>query len=169
MKKIVVPIILAAVLGVGSGIAAVTLNRTTIASAEIPEVSNDLLKPGRYYLNGDVSTEIWFEVTPDRLSLKGTDVDEWLMDDVRGFYEGGNIPFTEEMLKRDLETSKLLYFDKLYQLTEYGAKDKPYFIKIDRDNTITDREELLNTNAGFVFNDKMNTISLSLGDFTLVE
>lgn len=169
MKKVVIPIILAAVLGIGGGIAAVTLNRTTIASAESPEVSNDLLKSGRYYLNGDVSAEIWFEVTPERLSLEGTNVEEWLMDNVRGFYEGGDIPFTEEMVERDFEENKLLYCDKLYQLVEYGAKDKPYCILVDRDNKTTDREELLNSNAGFVYNDKTNTISLSLGDFILVE
>ena len=169
MKKIVIPIILAAVLGVGGGIAAVTMNRATIASADIPEVSNDILKPGKYYLNGDVSTDKWIEVTPDYIALKGTDVEEWLMDGIRGFYENGDIPFTEEMVQRDFEENKLLYCDKLYQLTEFGAKNSPYIICVDRDNKITDRKELLNTNAGFVFNDKTNMISLSIGDFILVE
>lgn len=171
MKKIILPIILAAVLGIGGGIAAVTLNLANTASADITEiVSNDLLKPGKYYLDGDVSTDIWIEVTPDHLSLKGSDLDNWLLIRGRKLHDENNIAVTDEQLVDMLDSwHQLFCANKLYQLSRFGVSEWPYIINVDRDNTITDREELLDSNAGFRFNDKTNTIALAVGDFTLVE
>lgn len=170
MKKIIIPVILAAVLGVGGGAAAVILNRSNTASAAVTEDSNAALKPGIYYLNGDVNAEMWIEVNPDFLTLKGSDLDNSLAEALRKLYEEDNALLTDEELRAQLEALKQLYCaEKLYQLQPVEIEGCTHAIKVDRDNTITDREELLKTNAGFRFNDKTNTIGLAVGDFILVE
>lgn len=182
MKKIIIPVIIAAALSVGGGVAAVALNgtNTTIADANA-EAANGLLKPGTYYLNGDVNAEMWFEVNPDFLTLKGTDIDKSLTEAaINGNYELAqslenasidiDFPVTQAISTSQLDELKQLYCaEKLYQLKYVGLPGSPYVIKVDRDNTTTDRKELLNSSAGFRFNEQTNTISLSLGDFTLVE
>lgn len=182
MKKIIFPVIIAAVLGIGGGIAVVTLNgtNTTIAAAET-EVSNDILKSGTYYLNGDVNAEMWIEVNPDFLTFKGTDIDKSLTEAaIKGNYELAKsledasldigYTATDEVTANQLEELKQLYCaEKLYQLQYVGLPGSPYVIMVDRYNTTTDRKELLTSNAGFGFDDQTNTISLSLGVFTLVE
>lgn len=179
MKKIIIPVIIAATLGVGGGIAAVALNDTNNTAVADIEVSNDLLKPGTYYLNGDVNAEMWIEVNPDFLTLKGTDIDKSLTEAAiksnraleQSLKENDiDLDIPEDVSAKQLEELKQLYCaDKLYQLLYIGLETMPYIIKVDRDNIITEREELLDTNAGFSFDDKTNTISLSVGEFTLVE
>lgn len=182
MKKIIIPVIIAAVLGIGGGVAAVTLNiaNNTTAAADV-QVSNELLKSRTYYLNGDVNAEMWVEVNPDFLTLKGTDLDKSLTEAALRLHEEHErslkeasisleISADDETMALELEEFKQLYCaEKLYQLKYVGLETIPYTIKVDCDNTITDREELLRTNAGFPFNDKTNTISLAIGDFILVE
>lgn len=182
MKKIIIPVIIAAALGVGGGIAAVTLNgaNSTTAIADI-EVSNDLLKSGTYYLNGDVNADMWVEVNPDFLTLKGTDIDKSLTEaavrlnaELAQSLADASVdidyPVVDEISESKLEELKQLYCaEKLYQLEYIGMETIPYTIKVDRDNIITDRKELLKSNADFPFNDKTNTISLAIGEFTLVE
>lgn len=182
MKKIIIPIIIAAALGIGGGIAAVTLKGTdtTIAAAET-EVSNDLLKPGTYYLNGDVNAEMWIEVNPDFLTLKGTDIDKSLTEAaINANYELAqslesasvdiDFPVTQAISTSQLDELKQLYCaEKLYQLEYVGLPGSSYVIMVDRYNEITDRKELLKSNAGFRFNEQTNTIICSIGDFTLVE
>lgn len=170
MKKIIIPVIIAAALGVGGGVAAVTLRGAGDSANAAIEVSNDILKSGTYYLDGDVNAEVWVEVTPDYITLKGTDIDKALTEAIIRDFGEFDIPVTDEKLELQLNENKRLYCtEQLYQLQYLGLEDIPYVIKVDRDNLITDREELLNTNAGFRFNDKTNTISLAVGEFTLVE
>lgn len=181
MKKIIIPVIIAAALGVGGGIAAVTLNIANSTTAAADADINDILKSGTYYLNGDVNAEMWIEVNPDFLTFKGTDIDKSLTEAaINGNYELAqslesasidiDFPVTQAISTSQLDELKQLYCaEKLYQLRYIGQPDSPYVILVDRDNTTTDRKELLTSNAGFRFNDQTNTISLSLGVFTLVE
>ncbi|MBD5130432.1 MAG: hypothetical protein HDT43_11025 [Ruminococcaceae bacterium] len=172
MKKIIIPIVIAiaAVLGVVGGIAAVTVYSANLDTGINSLVSNDILKSGKYYLNGDVNAEMWFEVNPDFLTLKGNDIDKSLTEFVLSHHAD---TVADEVVSSELETLKQLYCaEKLYQLTYIGIEDRmPYAIYVDRDNTITDREELVDYGkaAAFRFNDQTNTIGNYIGEFTLVE
>lgn len=174
MKKFVLPIIIAAVLGVGGGITAVMLNRsnTAVADAEDFNTPADIeVKSGKYYLNGDKNSDLWIEVNHDFLILKGTDVDKSVKDAVVKNYEETSDPTpTDEEIKSEVEECKTLYCtEKLYAIKAVGLDSIPYSIKVSRDNSVTDRNELMKTNAGFPYNGK-DTINLGLfGDFILVE
>lgn len=67
MKKIIIPIIIAAALGIGGGVTAVMMNRpaTDEKNSAVPEV-----KTGLYYLNGDKNSDIYFELTGDYIALR---------------------------------------------------------------------------------------------------
>ena len=180
MKKINIPVIIAAVLGVGGGVAAVSLNIAN-STAEADTEINDILKSGTYYLNGDVNAEMWIEVNPDFLTLKGTDIDKSLTEaaidanyalaqSLESASIDGDFPVTQAISTSQLDELKQLYCaEKLYQLKYVGLPGSSYAIMVDRFNEITDRKELLKSNAGFRFNEQTNTIIASIGEFTLVE
>lgn len=69
MKKIVIPIIIAAVLGAGGVVTAVALNKPSTAVAD-NEVGAPEIAEGKYYLNGDKESGIYFEFTDDYLALR---------------------------------------------------------------------------------------------------
>ncbi|MDE6733473.1 MAG: hypothetical protein K2J77_11435 [Oscillospiraceae bacterium] len=170
MKKFVIPIIAAAILGVGAGVTAVMMNRANVATADdavgVEEVE---VKSGSYYLNGDVDSGLWVVVTPETISLKGDDIDASMREAIAELYEE---ELSEEFMQENIDMNKLLY-----------CEEKPYFahvvnlpksrcvISVERENRpVEKREDLLNTNAGFGYEDTTDTIHLSLfGDFTLVE
>ncbi len=141
----------------------------------------DILKSGTYYLNGDVNAEMWIEVNPDFLTLKGTDIDKSLTEaaidanyalaqSLESASIDGDFPVTQAISTSQLDELKQLYCaEKLYQLKYVGLPGSSYAIMVDRFNEITDRKELLKSNAGFRFNEQTNTIIASIGEFTLVE
>lgn len=171
MKKIIIPIIIAAVLGVGGGIAAVKMSRPVTATEDpaIPEV-----KTGKYYLDGDKNSGLWIEVYSDYLTLNGDDVDGAIRDAVIKGYEecedAAAPPVTEEIIERQCEDTKLLYCGKkLYAVRCVNPQDRFYAIHVSRDNTASTKEELLASDAAFVFNGK-DTIELgAFGSFVLVD
>ena len=69
MKKVIIPIVLAAALGIGGGVATVVLNKPSTA---IADNEPSVLEPvtGNYYLNGDKESGIYFEFTDDYLALR---------------------------------------------------------------------------------------------------
>ncbi len=85
MKKISIPIIIAAVLLIAAVAVTALINKknaeTERLNAEqnvyIPptEVPEDTLKLGKYYLNGDKNADLWVEITPETFLLNGSDVD----------------------------------------------------------------------------------------------
>ncbi|MCI5579517.1 MAG: hypothetical protein MR364_08505 [Oscillospiraceae bacterium] len=173
MKKIILPIIIVAALGVGGGVTAVMLNRANTVSADVDELSPvlNVLKCGKYYLNGDKNADLWIEVNPDFLILKGIDVDKSIRDALVKRHEDNSDPVPEKTLQWEFEEDKKLYAtEKLYSVMNFGTENTPYLIKVSRDNTESTPEELIRSNAGFPYNDKTNTIKLSLfGEFTLVD
>ncbi|MDE6728762.1 MAG: hypothetical protein K2J80_12620, partial [Oscillospiraceae bacterium] len=150
------------------GITAVMLNKGTVANAgtndEFLPVDN-LLKCGNYYLGGDKNADLWIEVNPDFLILKGTDVDV----SIRKAITERALP--DEDVEREISEAKILYCtEKVYAVTVFGTEKSPYMILVSRHNTVSDPKELENTNAAFPYNDTTDTINLSLfGDFTLVQ
>lgn len=172
MKKIIIPIIAAAILGAGAGVTAVMMNRANVATADDAVDEEVEVKSGNYYLNGDVDSGLWIEVTPETISLKGDDVDSMMRAAIAEDYAGETEDVVEEVIQDQLEKDKLLYCEeKPYYAYVVNLTRTRCIIKVDRNNRpVENREDLRNTNAGFSYNDTTDTIHLSLfGDFTLVE
>lgn len=174
MKKFIIPVIIAAVLGVGGGAAAVMINKPWAANADDDDVlypTNIEVKSGNYYFNGDTQSGMWIEVNPDFLILKGDKVDELMTEAIIDQYNRlYDAPPTEEQLQNQMEEDKLLYCtEKVYLIEKVGTSKTPFTIKVSRDNVNTDMESLKKSNAAFRFNGT-DTIHLGLfGDFILVE
>lgn len=170
MKKIIIPIVAAAILGVGAGVTAVMMNRATVATADESAFEEVEVKSGNYYLNGDVDSDLWIVVTPDTISLKGDDIEASLRKAAEELLVSQGA--SEQDIQDYMDALKLLY-----------CEEKPYFarvinvnsarceIKVDRYNRpVENREDLLNTNASFLYEDTTDTIYFQVfGDFTLVE
>lgn len=175
MKKIIIPVIIAAVLGVGSGVTAVLVNRANTATANYleGEIVDLEVKSGTYYLNGDKNAELWFEATPDHLILKGKDVDKSIKNAIIEDLEEGSMPFNDDDINATLEITKMLYCGEKIYVAEYVNMEYPYWLLISRDNSEKDRSELKENSsaaAAWAHNDKTNTIKTGLfGEFTLVE
>lgn len=173
MKKIVIPIILAAILGIGGAAAVITMGRNSVSANADDDIdafpTNVEVSSGKYYLNGDKESDLWIEVTPDYISLKGSDVDKSLKDAIVKDYEKDNIQTTDEVLNEVFEETKVLYCaEKIYLVRAIGSEE--YVINVSRKNTATDREMLKKTNAAFPYIPAENTIKLALfGDFILIE
>lgn len=174
MKKIILTGIIAAVLGIGGGVTAVLLNRSNTAVAN--DVEGDFVdlevKSGTYYLNGDKNAELWIEVNPEFLILKGTDVDKSLMDMAIKTCEEDSEDPTEEGVNYTFEHAKELFCAEKLYVVQYVNLQYPYMICVSRDNSVTDRSELKEKKktAVFPYDNKTNAIQLgTLGDFILVE
>ena len=171
MKKIIIPIIIAAALGIGGGITAVMMNRPVSADLDrsVPEV-----KTGNYYLNGDKNSGLWVEVYSDYLTLNGDDVDASIKASIVKSYEEDeflqDVTLTDDALQTMFEEHKRLFCGrKLYVVKYVGLDSASYAIQVSRNNTETTKEELLHSNAGFLYNGK-DTIEISpFGDFILVD
>lgn len=175
MKKFVLPIIIAAVLAVGGVTAAVMLNREPAANEDadggyLPDdfLPDDLLKCGNYYLNGDKNADLWLEVNPDFLILKGNNVDNSLREAIRKDF--GSSAYTAEEFDKRFDDLHLLYCtEKAYIVTSFIPERAQYSINVSRNNKHTDPESL-KKGAAFIFNADENSIHLGLfGDFILVE
>lgn len=176
MKKVIVPIIIAAVLIIGATVAVIVMNSHDTADknpADEAVLDNVEVKSGKYYLNGDKNSDVWMEVNPDYLIVKGTDIDKSLKDAIAANFHGldpGETPDEDIalMMKNEFESCKTLYCtQKAYTVSYIGAKNLPYIINVSRDNMKNPH----NTSAaGFPYNPDTNTIKLGLfGKFTLVE
>lgn len=170
MKKIIIPIIAAAILGVGAGATALVMNRATVATADEPAFEEVEVKSGNYYLNGDVDSGLWIVVTPETISLKGDDIEASLREAAASTFEGQEV--SEQDIQDYMDALRLLYCEeKPYYAYVVNVQSARCTIKVDRYNRpVENREDLLNTNAGFLYEDTTDTIYLgAIGDFTLVE
>ena len=170
MKKIIIPIIAAAILGVGAGVTALMMNRANVATADEPAFEEVEVKSGKYYLNDDTDSDLWIVVTPETISLKGDDIEASLREVAISNFEGQEV--SEQAIQDYIDAIRLLY-----------CEEKPYFaevknlqsarcvISVDRYNRpVENREDLRNTNAAFLYEDTTDTIYLAVfGAFTLVE
>lgn len=171
IKKFIVPIIIAAVLGVGAGAATVIMNKQ--ANAGLLSVTE--LECGTYYLNGDKNSDLWLEVNPDFLIVKGNDVDSSLKTAITvKFHDldpnASHDEDTQKMLDTEFEECKLLYFtEKIYMVKEFIPEQSKSLIAISRDNTDT-YDKLEFSDAAFIYNYAEKSIHTGLfGDFILVE
>lgn len=173
MKKFVIPIIAAAILGVGAGVTAVVTNRANVAAADNPGIEEVEVKSGKYYLNGDVNSGLWIVVTPETISLKGEDVDTSIKEAIAADLGKEIEEVDEEYMQTTFDADKLLFCDeKPYYARVAGFQNWRCIIHVDRTNktTVENREDLLHSNAAFVYDDITDTINLgAFGDFTLVE
>ncbi len=164
MKKIIIPIIAAAILGVGGGVTAVMLNRASVANADEPGMEiypTDVeVTSGKYYFNGDTDSGLWVEVNSDFLTLKGDDIETALRDAAGGVEENYN-------------NMRLLYCaEKDYVVKNFKPDQSQYILNISRSGERLDDESIRNDDsaAGLKYNKAENTIHLGVfGDFTLVE
>ena len=170
MKKIIIPIIAAAILGVGGGVTAVMMNRATVATADEPAFEEVEVKSGKYYLNGDVDSGLWIVVTPETISLKGDDIEASLREYTISGFDGQEV--TEQDIQDLMDQRRILYCEeKPYYAYVVNVQSARCTIKVDRHNRpVENREDLLETNAGFLYEDTTDTIYLAaFGAFTLVE
>lgn len=175
MKKFVIPIIAAVILGVGTGVTAVITNRANVAAADNPGIEEVEVKSGKYYFNGDVNSGLWIEVTPETISLKGDDIETPMREAITAMYKEDKpelVELNEEVMQSNLDKANLLYCEeKPYYAHVVNLQNWRCVINVDRFNKpVENREDLLNSATGFLYNDTTNTIELGLfGDFTLVE
>ena len=163
MKKFVIPIIAAAILGAGAGATTLVMNRPAVADKGVvlPEV-----KTGKYYLNGDVNSDMYIELTEDYIVTRISG------DSLSKFEEFcRNNGYNEEEVAINAERHRDDYCtERKYVLGVTGVDSVPYMLL-----THYDEEEAANTTdhrisgSGYKF-DGEDKISLSLiGDFTLDE
>ena len=159
MKKVVTPIIIAAALGIGGGAAAILLNRPVTAENEVgaPEITE-----GKYYLNGDVNSGAYFELTDSTLKLN-FDVDGYAMVYDACINDGDdewNADHTANMFLLDYCKENPYTVFNLEHLTTIDIER--HYANMNDDGTPADDI------GSFKYDGK--SISCSpLGDFTLVE
>ena len=159
MKKVVIPIIIAAALGIGGGAAAILLNRPVTAENEVgaPEITE-----GKYYLNGDVNSGAYFELTDSTLKLN-FDGDGYAMVYDACINEGWdewNADHTANMFLLDYCKENPYTVFNLEHLTTIDIER--HYANMNDDGTPADDI------GSFKYDGK--SISCSpLGDFTLVE
>lgn len=175
MKKFIVPIIAAAILGAGAGVTAVMMNRANVAAADNPGIEEVEVKSGKYYFNGDVNSGLWIVVTPETISLKGDDIETPMREAITAMYredEPELIELSEVVMQSNLDKANLLYCEeKPYYAHVVNLPNWRCVINVDRFNRpVENREDLLDSGAAFLYDDMTDTIELGLfGNFTLVE
>lgn len=185
MKKFVLPIVLAAVIGIGSGITAVIINKANVANADetIPPEPEVLpkVKTGTYYLNGDKNSEVWMEVNSEFFIVKGKDLDASIKkyalishrktaEDLSEEFSGQNIDWDYVGEDEINEIKALLCTEKDYLIKSFIPQQSAYLLYVNRTAERVSSESLEGSTAGFIYNSETNTIEGEpFGDFILVE
>lgn len=169
MKKIVVPIILAAVLGIGGGVTAVIMNRPTANTEEsysVPPVEDLTATSGKYYLNGNKNSKTWLEITSESLTLNGDNVDDFLKNKAKQQYE--HFEDADEAINSLYNDLKLIYCGEKSYFIEFKT-DTLYTISVNREADNASFADPMGSRAVFEYYKSENRIHCSLGDFILVE
>ncbi len=164
-KKIIVPIVLAAVLGVGGGVTAIMLNKPTTAS---DTKKNTLeVKYGNYYLNGDKNSGMYFELTENYLALRYDGIDIYAATKDACIKDGNAEKIAEDESRRLVDDYTK---ENPYVVSVFGTKTTPYQLMIHWTGEGIEREGgTVYSGTGFRYNG-YDTINCSpLGDFILVE
>lgn len=165
MKKIVIPIIAAAILGVGAGVTAAMMNKPAAANDQLPMPE---VVTGNYYLNGDENADMYFELTDDYLALRIDGDNFTKIKDV--LLEKGESELVATNTARDI--SEDYCAENPYVIGYFGADTIPYHIMIHWDEGVKlyeDQPGLTYGGCGFSY-DGIDTITCyPFGDFTLVE
>lgn len=165
MKKFVVPIIAAAVLGAGVGIAAMITSKHADADDRLPIPK---VVMGNYYLDGDENADMYFELTDDYLALRinGDSYDkikDCLVENGEGEETAAN------MAKR---ISDDYCAENPYVLSVFGSETTPYQLMIHWTEGFKlheDQDGLTYGGIGFTYNGTDTITCYPFGDFTLVE
>lgn len=163
MKKFIIPIIIAAALGVGGAVTAVALNRHADAEQDYIDYSVPELTYGKYYLDGNVDSGLWLELTPEHIELCG--------NDLKGSFFSA-VENREGLTGSDADTrSETL-------MSEY-CKENPYVVThsfrdgscgILIDWSTVDEEQHRYNGTGYTYFSDSETLNFALfGDFILVE
>ncbi len=182
MRLKVALIAAAAVLVVGlGGVAAVSLSKANTAAADRPDFEEVTVKSGIYYLNGDVNSGLWIEITPETFCLKGDDIESSLREAITAMYRADQpdlVELNEAAMQTNLDKWKLLYCEEKPYLARVMPGNDKYrcIINVDRfNNPVENRMDLLDSGAAFRYDDITNKIRLGgfaaadYGDFILVE
>lgn len=159
MKKFVIPIIAAVILGVGGGITAVMMNRPAVAekNTEAPEV-----KTGKYYLNGDKNSDIYFELTEDYIALR---IDGDPVEKAKSYF--AEITADDNAATRNTKSTTDDYCkENPYVVSVFGTTNTPYQIMIHWNE---EQSGPLYGGIGFPYNGTDKIRCYPFGEFTLAE
>lgn len=159
MKKIVIPIIIAAVLGIGGGVTAVMMNRSATADKNlaVPEV-----KTGKYYLNGDKNSDIFFELTDDYIALR---INGDPVEKAKSYFADGEAD--DSIVTKDTKTATDDYCkENPYVISVFGTSSTPYQIMIHWNE---EQSGPIYGGIGFTYNGTDKISCHPFGDFILVK
>ena len=161
--------IIAAVFEVG-GLSVNSGNRPNTAIAndgQFEYVALDI--SGIYYLNGDKNSDVWIEIDPNYIIIKGVDIDTSVRDAIIKDFEEDSRSFTDEDVKTTAELFKEMFCTEMrYAVMYIGFENYPYTITYGNDDPATGEFKPIST--GLPYDDKTKTIRSGLfGEFTLVE
>ena len=164
MKKFVVPIIIAAALGVGGGVTAILMNRPAVADTN-KSTAIPVVKTGNYYLNGNKDSGMYFELTDKYIALRVESDSESLEQFKNAMkpYEGD---ISDELLTSRAKDLRADYCaENPYVISIFGTERIPYQIMIHWNEKDTGP-----TYSGTAYNyNGIDKIHCSpIGDFILV-
>ena len=165
MKKIIIPIIAAAILGAGAGVTAMMMNKPVDANDQLPVPE---VVTGNYYLNGDENADMYFELTDDYLALRiegdnYATIKDFLLEN------GKNEQWADDMAK---DMSEDYCAENPYVISVFGTETTPYQIMIHWTEGFKLHEDqvgLTYGGTGFTYNGIDKIECAPFGDFILVE
>ena len=124
---------------------------------------------GTYYLNGDKNADVWIEVDPDFIIIKGVDIDTSVRDAIIKDFEEDSISYTDEDVNTTAKLFKETFCTEMRYAVQYiGFEKFPYSITYGNDDPVTG--EFKPISHALPYDDKTKTIRSGLfGEFTLVE
>ena len=124
---------------------------------------------GTYCLNGDKNSDVWIEIDPNYIIIKGADIDTSVRDAIIKGFEEDSRSFTDEDVDTTAKYFKEMFCTEMRYAVEYiGFEKFPYTITYGNDDPITG--EFKPISNGLPYDDKTKTIRSGLfGEFILVE
>ena len=124
---------------------------------------------GTYYLNGDKNADVWIEVDPKYIIIKGADIDASVRDAVKKDLDEAPRSYTDEDVETTAELFKETFCTKMrFEVQYIGLENMPYAITYGKDDPATG--EFKPISHALPYNDRTKTIRSGLfGEFILVE
>lgn len=158
MKKIIIPLVIAAIAGITAAIIAVNGQKAT-AGEELPE-----LKCGNYYLDGNAENGLYLAVTDEFIALRGDDLETDFKEALQRDFEDMT---AEEVEHSARESAEDYSAENPYVIKKGFSEKAPYYVLIHWTELPEDPDAF--SGYGYFFNGT-DTLSLSgLGDFILAE
>lgn len=124
---------------------------------------------GTYYLNGDKNADVWIEIDPNYIIIKGVDIETSVRDAIIKDFEEDSRSFTDEDVNTTAKFFKETFCTKMRYEVEYiGLENMPYAVTYGKDDPTTGEFKPIST--ALPYNDRTKTIRSGLfGEFVLVE